>query len=248
MSDAPPPSTPDPNATPPDAALPPAPPDGGAAMAPTVSRGAKGPVAILIGALVAIAVVVGAILLARSRSDSSAGSPSATSPASTGSVPVGGQTFADHGVTFQFPSGWIHGESILSNQVGTSLWSETFAPKPLDPNGVVVTQYRLTQDLSSLPPSALESQLRQLVTQSLGGRNMSGVAQTTVGSMPAYRVTFDAEANGVQYAVELTMIFDGLDQYNINCQSSSTATTDIQPGCRQIKSTFRITGSPSATP
>jgi hypothetical protein len=66
--------------------------------------------------------------------------------------------------------------------------------------------------------------------------------------MPAYQVMFDAEANGVRYAVELTMIFDGLDQYNINCQSSSTATAVIQAGCQQIKSTFRITASPSATP
>jgi hypothetical protein len=246
VSDPPPPSSPEPEPTGQRTNLPPAPQDAGGEFEPALPRVTKGPIAILIGAVVAVAIVVGVLALARSRSNS-AGSPSAAPTVSNG-APVGGQTFADHGVTFQFPSGWIHGQSILSNQVGTSLWSETFAPKPLDPNGVVVTQYRLTQDLSSLPPSALETQLKQLVAQSLGGQNVSDVTQTTVGSMAAYQVTFDAEANNVEYAVELTMIFDGLDQYNINCQSSSTATADIGPGCQQIKRTFQLASSPSATP
>jgi hypothetical protein len=239
VTDTPPPSTPEPDPTETGPSLPPTPAGEGAALEPSASRGAKGPIAILIGGLIAIAIAVGVIALARSKSEPPAASASAK-PTGTATMPAGGQTFAEHGVTFQFPSGWIHGQSILSSQVGTSLWSETFAPKPFDPNGVVITQYRLTQDLSSLPPSALETQLRQLVTQTLGGKNVSDVTQTTVGSMPAYQVTFDADAKDVRYTVELTMIFDGLDQYNINCQSSSTATVDIRPGCQQIKSTFEI--------
>jgi hypothetical protein len=244
MSDTSPPSPPEPGPTAPT--LPPAPADTeGVSGAPPARS--KGPIWIIVGAVLGIAIIVAIIALTRPTPESAA-SPTAPVGAAPTGVPTGaGQTYSDNGVTFQYPVGWIHGPSILTREVGTKLWSETFAPKAYDPNGVVVTEYTLQQDLSQIPASPLEAQLKQMVTTSLGGQNVSDVTPVTVGTLTGYQVTFDAEANDTQFAVQLTMLFVGLQQFNINCQTTSSSSADIQAGCQQIMSTFRLTES-SPTP
>lgn len=157
----------------------------------------------------------------------------------------GTKTYADNGVSLSYPSGWGHGPSILATETASSLWSETFAPAG-GPDGVLVTQYRLDTEVSDLPATVLEARLKTTVSglaQGAGGRLTSEVTPTTVGTVPGYQVAFTASLEGKPYTVELTMLFVGLDQYNINCQYSDATSQQIKVGCEQVKDTFRVTGS-----
>lgn len=160
----------------------------------------------------------------------------------------GNGVYTDNGVTLRYPDGWIHGPTQFAAQRGTSLWSETFAPGS-GPDSVIVTQYRLQNDISGVPVAEAEQQLTQLargLAQEAGGDLTSEAAPAQVGALNGYRITFTASVNGTPLNVELTMLFRGTDQYNINCQYSDAKASEITAGCAQVKDTFALTGeSPS---
>jgi hypothetical protein len=202
-------------------------------------RRGKGPVLIAAGLVILIAAAV-IIVVTRPKSSTSA---TASRPAPTSPV-AGGQLYAANGVNLSFPEAWVHGPSILVNQTKPSVWSETFSPKLGIPEGVVVTEYLLNGDSSHVSPEALETELKNLATslaQGSGGEVTSDVTPTTVGTLTAYEVSFTATLKGVQYTLDLTVVFHGADQYNINCQSSAAEAATIAPGCQMVKDTFQIT-------
>jgi len=200
---------------------------------------------MLIAAGVVVAVAAAIIIVStRPTSDSSRATPSGPASSVASGATTGGQTYAANGVTLNYPAGWVHGPSILEGETKASVWSETFSPQLGIPEGVVVTQYLLNVDSSTVTAEALEAELKNLATglsQGSGGDLTSDVTPTTVGTLTAYQVNFSAFLKGTEYSVELTVVFDGHDQYNINCQSSTGAAAAIAPGCQMVKDTFRIT-------
>ena len=202
-------------------------------------RRGKGPVLIAAGLVILIAA--GVIIVATRPKSHSSATPSGSVP---NSPVAGGQLYAANGVSLSFPSAWVHGPSILVNQTKPSVWSETFSPKLGIPEGVVVTEYLLNANSSLVSPEALETELRNLATslaQGSGGEVTSDVTPTKVGTLTAYEVSFTATLKGAQYTLDLTTVFYGAHQYNINCQSSAAESATIAPGCQMVKDTFQIT-------
>lgn len=160
----------------------------------------------------------------------------------------GDGTYTANGVTFQYPSAWIHGPSVFLAESGPNVWSETFAPSN-GPASVIVSQYTLKVDISTVSAAAAEQEVTALVSglaKDAGGEITSPVKPTTVGALDGYAVSFTAEVKGTPYDVDMTILFHGTAQYNINCQSSDETRTEIDAGCQQVLSTFALTGESPA--
>lgn len=57
-------------------------------------------------------------------------------------------TYGGHGVTFAYPAAWLHVPAQFDVQVGSSIWSEFFAPEPTPPTDPAA-------DPASEPPPAM---------------------------------------------------------------------------------------------
>lgn len=157
-------------------------------------------------------------------------------------------SYTANGVTFQYPSSWVHGPSTLVAQRGTSVWSETFGPTN-GPSSVIVTQYTLNTDISQVSAAAAQREVTDLVrglAQDAGGELTTEATPTSIGTLNGYQVSFTAQVNGSPVDIELTTLFHGTAQYNINCQHTDAEAAEIAQGCAQIKSTFALTGESPA--
>jgi hypothetical protein len=160
----------------------------------------------------------------------------------------GDGTYTANGVAFQYPGSWVHGPSTLVAQRGTSVWSETFGPTD-GPSSVIVTQYTLNTDISQISAAAAQREVTDLVrglAQGAGGELTSEATPTTIGMLNGYQVSFTAQVNGTPVDIELTTLFHGTAQYNINCQHTDAEAAEIAQGCAQVKSTFALTGESPA--
>jgi hypothetical protein len=217
MSDIVPPPPLDPPGTPP-----PAPPVEGA--------GTRRGIVILVVVVALVAITAG-ILYGTSQGGGTEDAPAAG-------------TYADHGVTFRYPPAWSTSKTVFtSHQGGSALWSESFGPAP-GPSQVIVSGYRINVDFASVPQAAALRQITQLVQQlasGAGGHIIDPPAPATLAGLDGFRSTFQATIGSATVTVELTIVFDGKDQYNIQCQYDEASFDEIDAGCRQVRDTFRLT-------
>lgn len=177
---------------------------------------------------------------ATSATPSEAVSPSAVaSPATTSA----GQTYAQNGVSFQYPEGWQ--ESTLTGttaSTGTANWSATVALDEL--SFVILNQYTndfpITADNIGDQQDSLTSQIGDLFTQGGGGLE-SGPTQETMGGLPAVGYVGTAlSPDGVEVRSRLVLAFDGTTEYFLNCQFTPESEADILAGCSLIQSSFQL--------
>jgi len=223
-------------------ALPPPPP-----MPPTV-QDAMTPgertliLAVVIGALALS--IGGQVWVGRDHGDDAAGSPpSATaSPAPAGSA----ETYAQHGVRFEYPSGWTEGPTSTSGSVGAPPeWTDGFSP----PGGthfdiVIVSAYALNGDAGSLGSTrqqALVEHLTKSLLASLNGSLTADVARVAIGTERGYHSLMSVTLQGAAIDVDFNVLFEGSQEYTIVCQSTEPATATVAQGCGQIRDTFQVT-------
>lgn len=250
MSDPTPPDrSPDPPSGPPPppvtpSGAPPAPPTSTADAPPAPATGpigappprkrSKSMMAFLIIGAVVVALAIGGVVLAVA-------------------LFAGAGSYEDNGVAFEYPKDWVEtSEKTVGAQVGDELWSTGAGPIPEDGNTeeltadvVLVTAYRLTQEVNEENVATIEPELRgvldQLVEQS--GTSWPGeLSRRTVDGSPAF-VAEGVEAVGPQQQpVEsrVVFVFDGTTQYFINCQYEPPLRSEILAGCDQVLDTFSI--------
>ncbi len=188
-------------------------------------------------ALLAVVVAVIAVLSLSGGDDGS----------STAGQDVGGDDnrFSDHGVSFDYPSDWQDfGPATFQVNSGDVQWSESFGAQA-GSSGAIVTEYALKKDVSSVSEDALQAELDQLVTSTVdqaGGQLTHPLSPTTVNGMPGYQVSFTSTTGGVDLTTDMVLVFQGTQQWNIQCQYAAAHQQDVLPGCQQIWNTFTIEG------
>ena len=151
--------------------------------------------------------------------------------------------YSAHGVAFNYPIKWVHGQTKFAAQSGSAVWSESFGPSSIPRVGVTVSQYSLQADVSTVSPDAVKAEVTALVdnlAQQLNGTVTRGISSVQMAGMQGYEVTLNATIQGQAVSVDLTMLFRGKTQYNIGCQATSLDLGDVAEGCSQIKSSFTV--------
>jgi len=155
----------------------------------------------------------------------------------------GASHFSGHGVSFQYPVEW-HDLGPASFQVnsGDVQWSESFGVEA-GSSGAIVTEYALKKDVSSVSEAALQAELDRLFTSTVdqaGGELTQPISPTTINGIPGYQVSFTSTTGGTDLITDMVLVFQGTQQWNIQCQYTSRDRQDVEPGCRQIWDTFTI--------
>jgi hypothetical protein len=151
--------------------------------------------------------------------------------------------YSDHGVAFSYPTSWRHGKTEFAAQSGSAVWSESFGPPSNSTEGVTISQYALKADVSSVPPDAVKAEVTGLVqglAQQLNGSVAGDPTSVQVAGLQGYEVTMSATIQGQAVTIDLTLLFKGMTQYNIACQSTAADQSDMSKGCAQVKSTFVV--------
>ena len=177
----------------------------------------------------------------------------AVSPARADGVPG---SFAGHGVKFSYPSSWSHIPATFVTQIGSALWTESFAPVPApDPSQpsqprardlVIVASYHTNVSITrkTLPRyrRLIQMAVVQLAAQA-GGKLVSGPQRSSIGAFPGYRFELTAtlpDETLVQSRV--VFAFNRRTEYFLNCQhvQNGPLTDEIEAGCDQVRQSFRL--------
>jgi hypothetical protein len=75
-----------------------------------------------------------------------------------------------------------------------------------------------------------------------GGELTRPISPTTVNGIPAYEVSFTSTTGGPDLTTDMVLVFDGTQQWNIQCQYAAADQPDVLPGCQQIWDSFTIEG------
>jgi hypothetical protein len=168
-------------------------------------------------------------------------------------------SFVGHGVTFSYPTAWLHVPASFEKQVGAPLWMESFGPIPV-PNGdpsqpaqtgplpdlVTVASYRLRISVTKKTLPRLRPAIQALASSlalEAGGKLLGPAQRTRVGKFPAYRMDATAtlqDATVVQS--RLVFAFNRRTEYFLNCQhvQDGPLSDEIESGCDQVMQSFRL--------
>jgi hypothetical protein len=161
----------------------------------------------------------------------------------------GDKTFDGDGYSFTYPGDWRDqtGKVEFSAQAGSEPLTSQVALAPGEGQDFVFVQ------VGPASPSITEDNIDQLkdeitrVVESLfqqaEGQLTAGPTRVTVGGLPALRFEGTGIASGgVSVRSRLTLIYDGRNQYAVNCQFTPDGAEEIERGCDEILSSFQVEG------
>lgn len=154
-------------------------------------------------------------------------------------------SYSDHGVSFDYPSDWQDfGPATFEVASGDVQWSESFGASA-GSSGAIVTEYALKKDVGSVSEADLQAELDQLFTSTVAQANgelTQPLAPTTVNGLPGYQVSFTSTTGGLDLTTDMVLVFQGTQQWNIQCQYAAAEQQDVLPGCEQIWNSFTVGG------
>jgi hypothetical protein len=163
-------------------------------------------------------------------------------------VVFGGQnTYEGNGVTFDYPAAWaVDDAAEFQTQAGDATWTVAVGPES-GSDAVIVSSYALRSDVGSVSPEDLQAELENtfggLVTQA-GGQVTEPLTEATMGGLDGYSITFTTpDTQGGDLTTELTAVFEGRTQWNVQCQSHADSADEIQEGCTAVRDSFEVTAS-----
>ena len=81
--------------------------------------------------------------------------------------------------------------------------------------------------------------VRQLA-DGMGGRIVTGLAETTVAGLPAIDAEVSGMLRGHPVRLHMTFAWDGQTQYQFNCQYTPAHAEDMKQGCDQVLESFQL--------
>jgi hypothetical protein len=165
--------------------------------------------------------------------------------------------YGGHGVTFAYPTAWLHVPAQFDVQTGSSLWSEFFGPEqapPADPTQpapmqrdlVAVAAYKTNVAVTkkNLPryKASISYFVLRLATQA-GGTVLKGPQRVTMGGLPGYRYQMTANVDeGTVVESRVVLVFKGRAEFFLNCQhvQDGPLTDEIEAGCDQLMTSFKL--------
>jgi hypothetical protein len=164
-----------------------------------------------------------------------------------GALSGGDKTFEGDGFSFSYPEEWTEGEEFEARaQLGREATSQVAVAPGHGQDGVLVEVGPVSPSISGGNIDQFKAEFAQAVEslfQEVEGELTAGPARVQVGGLPALR--FEATgvtSQGVRTRSRLTLVFDGLTQYTVNCQFTPEGAEEIERGCDQVLSSFRVEG------
>lgn len=143
--------------------------------------------------------------------------------------------------SFEHPSDWTTSRNATLQFGGTSGIRTIAVQLKLPYNQAVISQYRLKRTLPpGVPANKKEiDRIVDILTKQSGGTASDGVA-VTVGGIPGYQYTIEYSAGNTDLQNQVTFLFSGQDEFQINCQSTPDKRDEMAKGCKQILDTLKF--------
>lgn len=149
----------------------------------------------------------------------------------------GTRTYRAHGVSFDYPAGWVEGSPAVTSG-SAPLWATVLGSGP-----AAWIDIRATRTGSILPitagniamitPSVERAVRRQLAVT-------AGPERITIGGMPGLRFQGQAAVQGVPTEIALVIAFSGTNQYQLACGYTRATAGEVDRACAQVIRTFKV--------
>jgi hypothetical protein len=158
----------------------------------------------------------------------------------------GDKTFEGDGYSFTYPGEWSdRGKVEATAHAGSEQATSQVAVAPGEGQDLVLvevgpTSPSITEDNIDQFKDEIARQVESLFQQGEGQVTV-GPTRVTVGALPALRFEGTSITSpGVSVRSRLTLIYDGRNQYAVNCQFTPEGAEEIQRACDQILSSFQV--------
>ena len=147
------------------------------------------------------------------------------------------QTYTGNGVSFAYPAGWSVGTPHGITATGDLLWTAVVGPGTQQ-DVILIEGFRLKAPVTTQNIEAIVPDLARLIQDN--GYIFKGSPQAiTMAGLPG--VQFDVtNGTGGSRQSRLVLAFSGTTEYSVNCQYTHARAAEIQQGCDQVLSTFRV--------
>ena len=145
--------------------------------------------------------------------------------------------------SFDYPSGWTVSRTASFNYGSSSSAERSVSVALKEPfDQVTITQYKLRK---TLPAGVNGNQpevdriVRRLTRQAKGTASDAKVVE--YGGIPGYQYIVEYPGGeNVTLQNQLTFLFSGKDEFQINCQSSPAKREELNKGCEQILGSLKF--------
>ena len=173
----------------------------------------------------------------------------AVSACSVTGTPSPTQTYREHGVSFDYPAGWVE-EDLPAPAASSWLWRIKIGPGT-GGDLIIVEVPRLGIPLGAGNLAGTGFQLEPSVRHFFaheGGAMHAGPQRITVGGLPGLRFQGTGTRHaGTVIGYTLVFVFNGTTDYIINCQHTRAYAGEMQRACSLVMDTFKA-GRPPPPP
>jgi PsbP-like protein len=159
------------------------------------------------------------------------------------------KTFEGDGYSFTYPADWSEktGEIEARAQAGSEQATSEVAVAPGEGQDLVLVEVGPTSpSITEDNIDHLEEEIARLVEslfQQGAGQVTAGPNRVTVAGLPALRFEgTGVTSDDVSVRSRLTLIYDGRNQFAVNCQFTPEGAEEIERGCDQILGSFQVEG------
>jgi hypothetical protein len=159
----------------------------------------------------------------------------------------GDKTFEGEGYSFTYPEDWRdRTEDIeFSAQAGSEPTTSEVVLAPGDRPDVVIVQVGPTSpSITEDNIDELEEEIARVVEsgfQQADGQLTAGPTRVTVAGLPPIRLEgTSVTPAGDSVRSRLTLIYDGRNQYAVNCQFTPEGAEEMKRGCDQVEESFQV--------
>ena len=156
----------------------------------------------------------------------------------------GGETIAPAGApyTYTVPEGFsAAGNVSIDRNAGDAQFRTGVAIDTADDPSrdvVIVSVYRLTQDVSGVDDAALQQELDGVLTGLTAGMDLSGPERETVAGVSAFVYSIVDRAKGE--TSRAYYLFKGTNEISVVCQSRRQP-ADVERGCAELLASLTVT-------
>ena len=160
---------------------------------------------------------------------------------------AGDKTFAGDGYSFTYPGDWRDRTEELETdgEAGSLPSTSQVAVAPGQEQDLVLIEVGATSPgVTGDNIDGVAAEIARIVEsgfQDADGRMTSGPERVTVGGLPSLRFEgTSVTPAGADVRSRLTLIYDGRNQYAVNCQFTPSGADEILAGCDQILDGFQV--------
>jgi hypothetical protein len=147
------------------------------------------------------------------------------------------RTYRAHGVSFDYPAGWLQDEPAVTSG-SAPLWATAFSLGPAAWMTIRADRTGLTVPITAANIGAITPSVTRAIHRLLAVQ--AGPERITMGGMPGLRFRGRAAVNGVSTKITLIMAFKGTTRYELACGHTPATAQEVTRACAQAMRTFKV--------